>query len=147
MSHAQLHDEYTFFVSPSKFKKGQFLLRYSVKTPSFFAKKTKALINYVKPLCLDIAESRKMALKYAKQFASNNPNYVVEFDIEVMDAGNTQLTFGKYKGRTLNELYSINPAYVQWIAESMTPRNFEMQKIVRQCKIWTYRLGGVAKVG
>ncbi|MBE8233285.1 MAG: hypothetical protein HAW67_06065 [Endozoicomonadaceae bacterium] len=147
MSQCNHKDEYTFFVAKSDFATGRYLLKYSLTAAQTFGRKCKPLIRKVQPLTCEYSSSNTFALEYAEEFAKSHPDNVVTCDLVVVGACDMVLDFGKFKGRKLDEVKVINPAYIRWLAENVMPKNINMQKIIKQCKIWTYRLGLCRQVG
>lgn len=103
------------------------------------AAKPEVLIRYIQPLVHDVEASRNIAYAYAMNFAANCPSQVVTFENTVFFAGESELSFGKYAGKTLNEIFKINPGYIDWLAINMKPRNPIDQRIQLQCSWWLFR--------
>ncbi|MDI5832625.1 hypothetical protein OCF84_21110 (plasmid) [Shewanella xiamenensis] len=102
------------------------------------AQKADVMFRYVGPLVPDYDASREEAYKYACQYANLYPSQIVTFEQTVFLAGNTTLEFGKYSGKTLDDVFTVNPSYIDWLAANMKPRNHVEQRIHLQCKFWFY---------
>lgn len=78
-------------------------------------------IFYVQDLSTDIHES----LRAASSLCYYSPRCIllVEYNAKRMQSkGDDIISFGKYHGHFLHEIFRIDPAYVSWIAYKFTPR-------------------------
>lgn len=83
-------------------------------------------LTYLGNLSTDILE----AAKKAKKISGIQPIYFDSYEnLEGMKGSATDvITFGKYRGKTIGEIYIDDPQYVIWLSKNMTPRN-EKQKV------------------
>lgn len=49
--------------------------------------------------------------------------------IEFEDACKFELTFGKYKGRTIYAVYKFDPSYIEWLSENSYGKTQEAVEI------------------
>lgn len=132
---AQIHK---FFIDDSRTGNCK-LLRCATEYPKKRgAAKAEVMFRYVGPLVPNSEVSRKLAFEHAERFANLYPSQIVTFESTVFLAGKTVLGFGKYAGKTLDDVKAIKPDYIEWLAKNMTPRNHIDQRIVLQCKAWLY---------
>ena len=65
------------------------------------------------------------AAKKARKFSGIQPIYFDSYDTLTSLRGTPEdvLTFGKYRGKTLGEIYLDNPQYIIWLSKNMEPRS------------------------
>ena len=87
-------------------------------------------IFYVQDLSTDIHES----LRAASSLCYYSPRCIllVEYNAKRMQSkGDDIISFGKYHGHFLHEIFRIDPAYVSWIAYKFTPRIPKQERFVQ----------------
>ena len=87
-------------------------------------------IFYVQDLSTDIHES----LRAASSLCYYSPRCIllVEYNAKRMQSkGDDIISFGKYHGHFLHEIFRIDPAYVSWIAYKFTPRIPKQERFVK----------------
>jgi len=89
----------------------------------------RAIMNpmiYLGNLSTDIIE----AAKKAKNRAGRQPVYFDDYEtLKGMQGAQPEvITFGKYRGRLVGEVYAEDPQYIIWLSKNMTPRNQKQMK-------------------
>ena len=89
-------------------------------------------MRYMGNLATDIVR----AAEKAKKIAGKQPIYFDDYETLKGLAGGPVdvIGFGKYRGRTLGEVYSEDPQYVIWIAKNFTARNAKQKEFVTIAK-------------
>jgi hypothetical protein len=90
-------------------------------------------ISYMGNLATDIIR----AAEKAKKVAGKQPVSFEQYETlkGLAGAPSDVIGFGKYRGRTLGEVYTEDPQYVIWISKNVTPKNAkqqEFQKIAQE---------------
>jgi len=85
-------------------------------------------MHYMGNLATDIIR----AAEKAKKIAGKQPIYFDNYETLKGLAGGPVdvIGFGKYRGKTLGEVYAENPQYVIWIAKNFTARNAKQREFV-----------------
>lgn len=85
-------------------------------------------LNYMGNLSTDIIK----AAQKAKRIAGIQPLFFENYDtIEgMMGAREDVFTFGKYRGRTVGEIYVENVQYLIWLSKNFTPRNKKQDRFL-----------------
>ena len=83
-------------------------------------------MHYMGNLATDIVR----AAEKAKKIAGKQPIYFDDYDtLKGLQGGPVDVIgFGKYRGRTLGEIYAENPQYVIWISKNFEARNAKQQE-------------------
>ena len=92
-------------------------------------------IFYVQDLSTDIHES----LRAASSLCYYSPRCIllVEYNAKRMQSkGDDIISFGKYHGHFLHEIFRIDPAYVSWIAYKFTPRIPKQERFVQIAQVY-----------
>ena len=89
----------------------------------------RAIMNpmiYLGNLSTDIIE----AARKAKQRAGRQPVYFDDYETlkGMQGAQPEMITFGKYRGRLIGEVYAEDPQYIIWLSKNMSPRNQKQMK-------------------
>ena len=89
----------------------------------------RAIMNpmiYLGNLSTDIIE----AARKAKQRAGRQPVYFDDYEtLKGMQGAQPEvITFGKYRGRLIGEVYAEDPQYIIWLSKNMSPRNQKQMK-------------------
>ena len=95
-------------------------------------------IFYVQDLSTDIHES----LRAASSLCYYSPRCIllVEYNAKRMQSkGDDIISFGKYHGHFLHEIFRIDPAYVSWIAYKFTPRIPKQERFVQIAQVYQDR--------
>jgi len=66
------------------------------------------------------AEDQKRMLKEAKLDIAYDPAREIAENMDLDDALDVRVTFGKYKGKTIGELVAIDAGYVEWMADNVS---------------------------
>ncbi|MCK9446790.1 hypothetical protein M0Q50_08025 [bacterium] len=90
--------------------------------------------NYINPviyLCNLSTDIVKAAQK-AKKHAGNQPIYFEEYETlkGMQGAPADVLSFGKYRGISIGEIYSKDPQYIIWLSKNMQPHNKKENEIL-----------------
>ena len=86
-------------------------------------------LNYMGNLSTNIIQ----AAEKAKRIAGKQPVYFEQYETLKGLAGAPAdvIGFGKYRGRTLGEVYAEDPQYVIWISKNSQPRNAKQQEFLK----------------
>lgn len=92
-------------------------------------------IFFIQDLSEDIHES----LRAASSLCYYSPRclLIIEYNARHMQSnGDDIISFGKYRGHFLHEIFRIDPGYVSWIAYKFTPRIPKQERFVRIAQIY-----------
>lgn len=87
----------------------------------------------------NLSENIHEALRVASTLCYYSPRclYIVEYNAKRMQSkGDDIVSFGKYHGHFLHEVFSIDPAYLTWIAFKYTPRIPKQERFVQIARIY-----------
>lgn len=93
------------------------------------------LIFFIQDLSEDIHES----LRAASSLCYYSPRclLIIEYNAKRMQSnGDDIISFGKYHGHFLHEIFRIDPGYVSWIAYKFTPRIPKQERFVKIAQIY-----------
>lgn len=82
--------------------------------------------------------SNELAIERLKRMSLNSKTDTIHvYDNHVFNAEDIKLSFGKYKGLLLEEVYLSDPSYVRWLASTIKPTSFINRCIQLQCQKWS----------
>jgi hypothetical protein len=92
-------------------------------------------LSYMGNLATDIIR----AVEKAKRIAGKQPIYFEQYDTlkGLMGAPSDIVPFGKYRGKTLGEVYAEDPQYVIWISKNFQSRNAKQDEFLKIAKEFT----------
>lgn len=92
-------------------------------------------IFYIQDLSTDIHESLRAASTLC--YYSPRCMLLVEYNAKRMQSrGDDIISFGKFRGHFLHEIFRIDPGYVSWIAYKFTPRIPKQERFVQIAQIY-----------
>jgi uncharacterized protein (DUF3820 family) len=106
-------------------------------TKTFNQVKEKPVSSMLEHLSYDHQSSTFMAIKRLIHSSLDLNNTIHTFENHVFNTDGVPLSFGKYKGKLLSDVYLIDPGYISWLANIIKPTSFINQCILLQCQKWS----------
>ncbi|QIR16561.1 putative quorum-sensing-regulated virulence factor [Shewanella aestuarii] len=112
------------------------LMCYTTK-PQINGKRVMPDARSLQFLSYDKAASHQMAVgSLTKMGLSTRTDAIHIYDNHVFNAETITMPFGKYKGLLLDEIYTKDPNYIAWLANTVKPTSYINRLIQMQCALW-----------